>query len=126
MVISKEKQPEDVKSQPAQKQPAFRLTDLPLKVLLEAERELVSEGSSGVGRSVASCEPLGWCVVAPKKKVSPKMLVGLVLVAEPLVTLAVWLFAEDACAAAATLGTSSPWASKYSVTSSVAGMLLGS
>lgn len=128
MAISKEKQRGDAKSCPAPKQPAFRLTNLPLKVLSEAERELVSKGSpGGSGRSVASREPLGWCVPVPEEERVPcKELVGSVLVVEPLVTLAVRLFVVDPGAPAATLGTSAPRVSECSVTSSAAGMLLGS
>lgn len=128
MAISKEQQRRDAKSCPAPKQPIFRLTDLPLKVLSEAERELVSKGSpGGTGRSVASREPLGWCVPTPKEeKVPPKEVVGSVLVAEPLVTPAMRPFAGDPGDPAATPGMSAPRASKCSVASSAAGMLLGS
>lgn len=128
MAISEEKQHGDAKSHPATKQSTFRLTNLPLKVLSEAERELVSKGFSGdAGRSVACCELVGRYVLVPKKeKVSPKELMGLVLVAEPLVTTAVLLFAGDPGTPIATLGTSAPWGSEFSVTSSAAEMLLGS
>lgn len=123
MAISKEKQHEDAKSHPVPKKwPTFRLTNLPLKVLSEAERELVSKGCpGGAGRSVASREPLGRCVPAlEEEKVSPNELVGSVLVAEPLVT------GGDPSAPAATLGMSALWVSECSIASSAAGMLLGS
>lgn len=128
MAVSKEKQHGNVKLHPTPKQATFRPTNLPLKVPSEAERELVSKGSpGGAGRSVASREPLGRCVPAPEEeKVSPKELVGLVLVAEPLVTPAVRPFGGDPGAPTAMLVTSAPRASEGSVASSAAGMLLGS
>lgn len=87
----------------------------PLKVLSEAERELVSNR-----------EPLRWCVLDTEEKVPPKELVGSVLVADPFVTAAVRLFRGNPGAPAAMLGTSAPRASKCTVASSAAGMLLGS
>jgi len=124
MAISKDKQRGDARSHPAPKQPTSRLTNLPLKVLSEAERELVSKGSPGcAGRSV----PLGRRVLAPEEeKVPPKVLVGSVLVAEPLVTPTVRPFVGDPSDPTATLGTSAPRASECSVASSAAGMLSGS
>lgn len=117
-----------MQSCPAPKQPAFRLTNLPLKVLSEAERELVSKGFlGGVGRSEASCEPLGWCVLDPEEEnVSPEELVGLVVLADPSVMPAVWPIVGYPGAPAAMLGMSAPWVSECSIASSAAGMLLGS